>query len=81
MFVDLEKVYHRVPRQELGYCMRKSRADEKCVKIVQDMYENTVTAVRCSAGLTDSLKVKVGLHQGSALSPFLFAIVMDKLTD
>ena len=25
--------------------------------------------------------MKVDLHQGSALSPFLFAIVMDRLTD
>ena len=24
--------------------------------------------------------MQIGLHQGSALSPFLFAIVMDKLT-
>ena len=28
-----------------------------------------------------NFKVKVGLHQGSALSPFLFAVIMDKLTD
>ena len=62
------------------YCMRKSGADEKYVRIVQDMYENSVTAVRCSAGLTDSFKVKEGLHQGSAPSPFWFAILMDRLT-
>ena len=29
----------------------------------------------------ESFKVKVGLHQGSTLSPFLFAVIMDRLTD
>ena len=45
------------------------------------MYEDSVTAVRCSVGMTDWFKVEVGLHQGSALSPFLFAMVMDRLTN
>lgn len=31
--------------------------------------------------MTDWFKVKVGQHQRLALSPFLFAMVMDKLTD
>lgn len=75
MFVDLEKAYDRVPREELWYCMRKSGVAEKYVRVVQDMYEDSVTAVRCAVGMTDWFKVKVGLHQGSALSPFLFAMV------
>ena len=79
--VDLENAYHRIPTQELWYCMRKLGADKRYVRIVQDMYENSVTAVRCFAGLTNSFKVKVRLHQGSALSPVLFAIVTDRLTD
>ncbi|KAK3553469.1 hypothetical protein QTP70_003513 [Hemibagrus guttatus] len=78
---DLEKAYDRVPREELWYCMRKSGVAEKYVRVVQDMYERSRTVVRCAVGQTEEFKVEVGLHQGSALSPFLFAIVMDQLSE
>ncbi|KAK3535759.1 hypothetical protein QTP70_021074 [Hemibagrus guttatus] len=81
VFVDLEKAYDRVPREELWYCMRKSGVAEKYVRVVQDMYERSRTVVRCAVGQTEEFKVEVGLHQGSALSPFLFAIVMDLLSE
>ena len=81
VFVDLEKAYDRVPREELWYCMRRSGLPERYVKVIQDMYEDCVTAVRCAVGVTEGFRVEVGLHQGSALSPFLFAILMDRLTD
>ena len=45
------------------------------------MYERAKTAVRSTAGLTEEFEVGVGLHQGSALSPFLFTIIMDKLME
>ncbi|KAK3513809.1 hypothetical protein QTP70_028866 [Hemibagrus guttatus] len=81
VFVDLEKAYDRVPREELWYCMRKSGVAEKYVRVVQDMYERSRTVVRCAVGQTEKFNVEVGLHQGSALSPFLFAIVMDQLSE
>ncbi|KAK3558371.1 hypothetical protein QTP86_017592, partial [Hemibagrus guttatus] len=81
VFVDLEKAYDRVPREELWYCMRKSGVAEKYVRVVQDMYERSRTVVRCAVGQTEEFKVEVELHQGSALSPFLFAIVMDQLSE
>ena len=61
--------------------MRKFGIVEKYVRLVQDMYEGSETVVWCAVGTTESFKVKVGLHQGSALSPFLFAVIMDRLTD
>ena len=41
------------------------------------MYTEACTVVRTDAGLSESFEVKVGLHQGSVLSPLLFAAVMD----
>ncbi|KAK3564213.1 hypothetical protein QTP86_011192 [Hemibagrus guttatus] len=81
VFVDLEKAYDMVSREELWYCMRKSGVAEKYVRVVQDMYERSRTVVRCAVDQTEEFKVEVGLHQGSALSPFLFAIVMDQLSE
>ena len=83
VFVDLEKAYDKVPREEVWYCMRKSGLAEKFVRIVQYiiMYNDSITAVRCAVGVTEGFEVKVGLHQGSALSPCLFAMVMGMMTD
>ncbi|KAK3542928.1 hypothetical protein QTP70_007300 [Hemibagrus guttatus] len=67
--------------EELWYCMRKSGVAERYVRVVQDMYERSRTVVRCAVGQTEEFNVEVGLHQGSALSPFLFAIVMDQLSE
>ena len=83
VFVDLEKAYDKVPREEVWYCIRKSGLAEKYVRIVQDKYDDsiTITAVSCAVGVTEGFEVKVRLHQGSALSPCLFAMVMDRMTD
>ena len=81
VFVDLEKAYDKVPREVVWHCMRKSGMAEKYVRIIQDMYDVSKTAVRCAVGVTERFEVKVGLHQGSALSPCLFAMVMDRMTD
>jgi hypothetical protein len=39
-----------------------------------------VTSVRTSDGGTNDFPIHIGLHQGSALSPYLFTLVMDEVT-
>ena len=63
----LEKAYGRVMREEVWYCMRKSGMVEKYVRVVQNMYEGSVTVVKCAVGVTDGFKVELGLHEGSGL--------------
>ena len=80
-FIDLEKAYDRVPTEELWECLRLAETSECYITIIKDTYDGATTTVRSAAGLTEEFKVGVGLHQGSALSSFLFAIIMDKLTE
>ena len=80
-FIDLEKAYYRVPIEELCEYLLLAKISECYIRIIKDMHDGATTTVKSAAGLTEEFKVGVGLHQGSALSPFLFAIIMDKLTE
>lgn len=45
----------------------------------RDMYDGATTSVRTMEG-EKKFTVTMGLHQGSALSPYVFALIMDELT-
>ena len=46
----------------------------------KDMYKDVMPFVRTCDGDTTDFPINIGLHQGSALSPYLFALVMDEVT-
>ena len=50
------------------------------MRVIKDMYDEVRTRVRTLVGDTEDFPIDIGLHQGSALSPFLFTVVMDELT-
>ncbi|XP_067121872.1 uncharacterized protein [Centruroides vittatus] len=79
VFIDLEKTYDRVLRQEIWRCLRKKNIPEKYVRLAKEMYEGTETQVKSSVGTAEGFSVNVGLHQELALSPYLFDLIMDVL--
>jgi len=50
------------------------------VSAVLSMYAGAKTVVRTVHGNSSSFEVKVGMHQGSALSPLSFVIVMEAIS-
>ena len=58
-------------------CFKK----EAYINIIRDIYFGCKTSIMTSAGKTKGIEIEVGLHQGSALSPLLFVIIIDVITE
>ena len=61
-FIDLEKAYDRVPREELWEGLRLTETSECYIKNIKDMYDRATTNERSATGLTKEFKVGIGLH-------------------
>ena len=60
--------------------MRKQNIPEGYIRLVQDMYRGATTRVKSKRGMSEHVEVGIGLHQGSALSPFLFIMLIDTIS-
>jgi hypothetical protein len=80
IFIDLENAYDKVPRNVMWWALQNHKVSSKYITLIKDMYNNVVTSVRTSDGDTTYFLINIRLHQGSALSPYLFALVMDEVT-
>ena len=54
--------------------------DEWMVCAIMAMYADALTAVRLNGKTSQDFSVRVGVHQGSVLSPLLFIMVMEALS-
>ena len=77
-FSDLEKAFDR---KVVEWAMRKKGISEALVTAVMSLYKGARTKVKVGTHLSEELGVDVGVHQGSVLSPLLFAIVIDVVTN
>ncbi|XP_071727799.1 secreted RxLR effector protein 78-like [Rutidosis leptorrhynchoides] len=80
VFLDLEKAYDCVPRKLIWKTLNIRVIPSRYIKAIMDMYDGVKSCVRMPVGNTDYFPIELGLRQGSALSPFLFALILDELS-
>ena len=79
-FVVLEKAFDTVPREMVMATLRWMGIPEAEVRMVEGTYEKTTARVVVGEGSSDEFEVKIGLRQGSVLSPLLFIAVLDLIS-
>ena len=75
-FVDLEKAFDRVPWKVIWWALRESGVEEWTAWLVQGMCAYARSLVCVGQDFIQEFEVKVGVYQGSILSPLLFIIVL-----
>ena len=79
-FVDLDKAFDTVPREMVMATLRWMGLPEAEVRMVEGTYENSTAKVVMGVGASEEFEVKIGLRQGSVLSPLLFIAVLDLIS-
>ena len=79
IFVDLEKAFDRVPREAIVWTLRKQNVPERLITLILALYVNSRSKVKALAGTSEEFEIGVGVHQGCALSPLLFVVVMQEV--
>ena len=74
----MEKAFDR---EVICFTLRRKIVPEYLVNGVMSLYKGCKTAVSVDSKLSSSSSMRVGVHQGTALSPLLFIMVADVLTE
>ena len=80
IFVDLEKAFDKIPRKAIEWALRRQLVPEILVQMVMLLYEDSKSRVKVGGEESEGFPINVGVHQGSALSPLLFILIMEEAT-
>ncbi len=79
MWLDLKNAFGSVSHELLWLMMQRLGVPTPFIHICQEIYAGSSQQIRCAAGFTRDLPLRVGIKQGCPLSPLLFNIALEAL--
>jgi len=76
-YVDFNKAFDSVWRSGLWKAMRLLGYEDKIVRLLEALYNDTMSAVRIDGDLSEWFITISGIMQGCVLSPLLFNILLE----
>ena len=78
VFTDFKKVFDRVWHAALWAAMRKYNINANIVRIIEQLYDKTTSAVQTNGSIGVWFRTTVAVRQGCLLSPTLFDIFLKR---
>ena len=80
-FIDFKKAYDTVNRNMLLNQLNEMGISGLFLKNIESMYEKTKYSIKYKGGYLDPLDSNLGLKQGCPLSPILFNLYIDDISE
>ena len=80
-FIDYAKAFDRVKHENLIQCLQEIGLDGKDIRIIANLYWHQQAAMRVENDISEYTPIQRGVRQGCILSPILFNIYTELISD
>ena len=81
VFVDFKTAFDRVWHAILWSTMKVYNINASLIKVIESLYSKATSAVNYNGSVWEWFRTTVGVRQGCLLSPTLFNICLERMTD
>jgi len=81
LFVDFEKAFDSLDREAMWRILRHYCIPNKIINVLKVQYQGFTCQVLHGGTMTEHIEVKTGVRQGCLLSPLLFLVLLDWLSN